>query len=66
MVGFIEAGLLRTMFGLTDAEIATIQARLPDILNLLHVYETHEAQINRVQKDLLPILAKVLAKEQSL
>jgi hypothetical protein len=66
MVGFIEAGLLRTMFGLSDAEIATIQERLPDFLNLLHVYKTHADQINRVQKELLPIVAKILVKEQLL
>jgi hypothetical protein len=54
------------MFDLTDQEIALLQARIPDLINLIKVALAHTDQGRRVMKDLGPIFIKMLSKEGSL
>ena len=65
MTGFLEDNLLR-MEGLDDADIQKLNDRLPDIQNLLLILQTHQAQINRVMTDLIPIFEKVIAKQRDM
>jgi hypothetical protein len=64
MTGFIEDTALKFM-GLDDADIQQINARLPDIQNLITVALAHQTQLNRVMT-LLPIVQKIIAKQQEL
>ena len=63
MTGFLEDSVLR-MEGLNDDDIAKLNARLPDIQNLITVIQSHQPQFNRVLTDLLPIVQKILAKQR--
>ena len=65
MTGFLEDNLLR-MEGLTDQDIADLNAILPDLQNLVGIAQTHQAQFNRVMVKLLPIINKVIAKQRTL
>jgi hypothetical protein len=65
MTGFIEDGVLRLM-GLSDADIAKLNERIPDVQNLIYVLQSHQAQLNRVLTDLAPIIQKLLAKQRGL
>jgi hypothetical protein len=65
MTGFLEDNLLR-FEGLSDQDIATLNAALPDVQNLLTVLEAHMPQINRVMNDLGPIIQKIIAKQRTL
>lgn len=64
MTGPFEDAALR-FEGLTDADIAKLNERLPDLQNLITVVQTHQAQINRVVTDLLPIVQKIIAKQRT-
>jgi len=65
MTGFLENDALR-FEGLSDADIAKLNERLPDAQNLLTVLEAHMPQINRVMNDLGPIIQKIIAKQRTL
>lgn len=65
MTGFLENDALR-FEGLSDADIAKLNERLPDVQNLLTVLEAHMPQINRVMNDLGPIIQKIFAKQRTL
>lgn len=65
MTGFIEDSVLR-FEGLDDNDIANLNRILPAIQNLVNVYQAHVKQINEVQKVLLPIVQKILAKQKEL
>lgn len=65
MTGFLEDNLLR-MEGLDDDDIQKLNERLPDIQNLLLVLQTHQAQINRVMTDLIPIIEKIIEKQRTI
>lgn len=79
MTGWLENQGLKFM-GLSDDDIAKINERLPDVQNLilvtrqnqakamelLSVISSHQAQLNRVLTDLLPILQKAIATERNL
>ena len=52
MIGMFEAVMLKDWFKLTDADIAKIDARLPDLM--------------RVVRDLGPIVMKIIAEEENL
>lgn len=65
MTGFLEDAGLR-LAGLDDQDIANLNAILPAIQNLISVYEAHIHQINQVQKVLIPIIQKAIAKQRSL
>lgn len=65
MTGFLEDNILR-FEGLTDTDISTLNARLPDLQNLLSVLESHMSQIDRCVKDLAPIVNKIIAKQRTL
>lgn len=65
MTGFLENDALR-FEGLSDADIAKLNERLPDVQNLLTVLEAHMPQINRVMNDLGPIIQKIIAKQRTL
>lgn len=65
MIGFLEGNLLQ-MEGLDETDIAKLNERLPDIQNLLLVLQNHQAQINRVMTDLIPIVEKIIAKQRTL
>jgi hypothetical protein len=62
MTGWLENEAL-LLAGLDEADIATINTRLPDLQNLILVVQTHQAQINRVLNDLLPIAQKLIKTE---
>lgn len=63
MIGFLEEGFLR-MRGLNDDDIALLNKEIPDIENLIMVFQNHLDQINRVLQ-LLTIARKVLASERT-
>lgn len=65
MTGFMENTGLR-MAGLDDQDIANLNAILPDLQNLIHIVQTHQAQFDRVLKVVLPLAQKVIAKERNL
>jgi hypothetical protein len=64
VTGFVE-DIAFKLAGLDDADIATINTRIPDIQNLIHILQTHTDQVKRVVDDLGPIIQKVLAKQRS-
>lgn len=66
MTGFLEDGLLRSMFDFTDQDIAKLNAGIADLQNLIAVYKAHRPQIDRVQNELVPLINKIIAKERSL
>lgn len=63
MIGFLEEGFLR-MRGLNDEDIALLNKEIPDIENLILVFQSHLEQINRVLQ-LLTIARKILASERA-
>ena len=65
MTGTFENMLLRSE-GLTDDDIAKLNERLPDVQNLISVFESHLPQITRVVNDLGPIIQKVITKQEEL
>lgn len=62
MTGFLEDAFLREK-GLSDDDIALINAELPDIDNLIAVFQSHQAQINRALR-LLTVVRKIIASER--
>lgn len=65
MTGWIEDDALR-FEGLDDNDIANLNRILPAILNLVAVYKAHVHQINEVQNVMLPIIEKLIKKQQEL
>jgi hypothetical protein len=63
VTSLIEVTVLKSM-GLDDNDIDAINARIPDVMNLITVIQTHQAQFNRVMA-LLPIVQKALAHERT-
>jgi hypothetical protein len=65
MTGFFENMLLHNE-GLTDQDIADLNAILPDVQALDEVLQTQWSRITRVAKVALPIINKIIAKQRSL
>lgn len=65
MTGFVEDALMRAE-GLTDADIATVNAELPDIRKLDALLIENWPLIARVVSRLAPIFDKIVAEQQQL
>ena len=65
MTGAIEDGVLR-FEGLTDAQIATLNKRLPDLMYYLALVKKEEARFLGMLNDLEPIVETVIKKQQEI
>ena len=65
MTGFIENMLMRDE-GLSDQDIADINADLPDIQHLDQVLEAEWPRINKIMPHIIRAINKVIAKQRTL
>lgn len=65
MTGFLEDAMLR-LEGLTDADIATVNKRLPDLTYYLQLVEKEAHRLSGLIADLEPIIEKIIKKQENL
>lgn len=61
----LVADIALKIAGLDDADIQKINARIPDVQNIVHLIQTHSDQVKRIVDDLGPIVQKILAKQRN-